>query len=168
MATAALMLAASPAAAKDKPPRPAQVQQLYDCRSIGDAQQRLLCFDRQIGVLETAESSGDLTMIDRATAQKARRGLFGFTLRDLPFFGGGDDDVEAIKRLETVIKTARRGANGKWRFTIDDDALWVQTDTVEFMRDPKAGDKILIRPGAVGNYFAEVAGQKAIRIRRER
>ena len=161
---------AVPAAAKDKeaPATPAQVQQVYACRTIADAAGRLACFDRQVAALEQAEQARDVTMFDRAAGQKARRGLFGFTLRDLPFFGDGDDDKDQITRLSTTIKWARRYDMDKLRFEIEDGAVWAQTDQTILFRDPKAGDKVEIYPGTMGSYFAEIAGQKRVRVRRER
>lgn len=168
-ALALLALSFSPAAAKEKdaPPTPAQVQQVYDCRALADAAERLACFDRQVATLQQAEVARDITIFDRASAQKARRGLFGFTLRDLPFFGG-DDDQEQIQRFETTVKWVRREGYDKIRFEIEDGAVWVQIDSTTLPRDPKAGEKVLIYPGAMGSYFAEIGGQKRIRVRRDR
>jgi hypothetical protein len=172
VAGTAMILLAAPvavAAAKDKdaPVTPAQVQQLYACRDIADAAARLACFDRQVAALQQAEQARDVTMFDRAAAQKARRGLFGFTLRDLPFLGGDDEDEPAL-RLDTTIKWARRYDMDKLRFEIEDGAVWAQTDQTVLPRDPKPGDRVQIYPGAMGSYFAEIGGQKRVRVRRER
>lgn len=169
-ACALIVLGVSPAFAKDKepPPTPAQVQQVYDCRAIPDTMARLACFDRQVAALQQAEVARDVNFFDRASAQKARRGLFGFTLRDLPFFGGGDDDKEQIQRLETTVAWARRYDYDKIRFEIEDGAVWAQTDQTILPRDPKTGDKVSIYPGVMGSYFAEIGGQKRIRVKRER
>lgn len=167
-----LALGAAPASAKDKeaPATPVPVQQVYACRDIADAGARLACFDLQVAALQQAEQARDVTMFDRAAGQKARRGLFGFTLRDLPFFGGDgeEDDADRITRLETTVKWARRYDMDKLRFEIEDGAVWAQTDQVVLPRDPKAGDKVVIYPGAMGSYFAEISGQKRVRVRRER
>ncbi|WP_338426545.1 hypothetical protein [Sphingopyxis kveilinensis] len=171
---AAALLSLTPgfasAAAKetDASGTPVQVQQVYDCRAIGDAAARLACFDRQVDALEQAQTANDVTFFDRAAAQRARRGLFGFTLRDLPFFGGGDDDKEKMARLETKIKWARREGYNKMRFEIEDGAIWMQTDQTDVPRDPKPGEQVVIYPGAMGSYFAEIGHMKRIRVRRER
>ena len=164
------VLIATSVAAKDKdaPTTPAQIQQLYDCRAVPDAAARLACFDQQVAALEQAQIASDITFFDRNSAQKARRGLFGFTLRDLPFFGGGDDDKEKMTRLESTIKWARREGYNKMRFEIEDGAVWIQTDQTDLPRDPRAGEKVVITPGAVGSYFAEIGSLKRIRVRRER
>ena len=169
VAAGELTVGSVPAFAKDKEPptTPVQVQQLYDCRDIVDCMSRLACYDRQVEGLRQAQAANDISMFDRNAAQKARRGLFGFTLRDIPFFGG-DDDGDAIKRLETTITWARRYGYDKMRFEIEDGAVWAQTDQTILPRDPKAGEKVVIYPGAVGSYWAEIGGQKRIRVHRER
>ena len=95
-----LFAAAAPVAAKDKapPPRPAQIQEVYDCRDIADPAARLACFDRAVGELQTADTRRDISFADRETVKKTRRGLFGFTLPSLGLFGGdGDEDGEEVE-----------------------------------------------------------------------
>lgn len=170
IALSSLLPGSTPASAKESgmSETPVQVQQVYDCRAIADAAARLDCFDSRVAALEKAQSANDVTFFDRAAAQRARRGLFGFTLRDLPFFGGGDDDKEKITRLETKIKWARREGYNKMRFEIEDGAIWMQTDQTDVPRDPKPGEQVVIYPGAMGSYFAEIGHMKRIRVRRER
>ena len=52
-----LAFGASPAIGKDKdaPATPAQVQQVYGCRDIADAAERLACFDRQVAALQQGQ-----------------------------------------------------------------------------------------------------------------
>lgn len=63
--------AATPAAAKDKekPVRPAQIQQLFDCRGIADSSARLACFDREVGELATADEQREIVFTDKETAK---------------------------------------------------------------------------------------------------
>lgn len=168
-AFALLALPLAPAAAKEKapPPTPAHIQQLYDCRAIADAAGRLACFDREVAALQQAEVARDISFIDRESAQKTRRGLFGLAPSDLPIFGS-DNDADQITQFESIAKWIRRGGDGKIRFEIEDGAQWVQIDNNELLREPKAGDKILIYPGAMGSFFAKIGEQKRIRVRRER
>lgn len=169
-ALALLALGAGSADAKDKEivATPVEVQKLYDCRGIADGGERLACFDRQVAIIQQAEQARQIAIFDKAAQKKAQRGLFGFTLRDLPFFGDDDDSEDRIKRLETTVKWARREGYNKMRFEIEDGAVWIQTDQTDLPRDPKPGDKAIIYPGAVGGYFAELSNMKRIRVRRER
>jgi hypothetical protein len=142
------------------------------CRAIAAAQERLACFDAAARGLESAVQSKEITIVDRQEVRKARRSLFGFTLPRIGLFDGvdreerdGSDKVaerEEIKEIETTIASARSVANGRVEFHVaDGDAVWTTTDPMAF--PPKAGDKVRIRRGALGNYFIAVAGQRSVR-----
>lgn len=181
LAVAALLGSAGPALAADpltaparKPnergPRPAVVQKLYDCRTIADATARLACFDAGVADLAAADERRDLTLATREDIRQARRGLFGLNLPRFGLFGGGDNDdgdVDEIKEVETVIEDARPLRQGGWSFTVDGGVRWSQTDQQAMLRDPKPGMKVKIRRAAMGSFFANVDGQRAIRVKRE-
>lgn len=157
-----------PTSAKDKDLklRPAQIDELFACRAIADSAERLACFDREVGELAAADEAREITFTDRETAQKTRRGLFGFSFPKLGGVFGGDEDE--VKSVETVIAAVRTDRSGKYSFTMEDGAVWVQIDTTRIPRDPKPGDKIEIRTAAMGSYFASVNGQRSIRMTRQR
>jgi hypothetical protein len=164
------LIAIQPAFAKDKEEetkRAVPVQQLYDCRAIADADQRLACFDRTVAALEVAEAKREVTIADKETVKKTRRGLFGFSLPRIGLFGG-DDDAEEIKEIEAVVKSASIDRSGKYRIVMEDGAVWQQIDTTRLPREPKPGQKVKIRVAAMGSYFANVDGQRAIRMKRDR
>jgi hypothetical protein len=166
---AAALMVAAPAVAKEKDEplkRAAQVQQVYDCRTIADNVQRLACFDRAVAALETAEAQREVTIADKETMRETRRGLFGFSLPKIKLFGS--DDGEEIKEVEAVIKSISSDASGKYRFVMQDGAVWQQIDTTPVRREPASGDKVLIKVAALGSYFAKVEGQRAIRMIRVR
>ena len=174
LALSACLLAASTAnAAQTRPkepddlPRPAQIQQLFDCRAITDTTQRLACYDREVGRLQTADANRDIMIADRKTVKKARRSLFGFTLPKIALFGGknGENDV---RKIETTVKSASITKSGKYRITMENDALWTQIDSTPLRRDPKPADKVEIKTAALGTYFVKINGQRSIRMRRIR
>ena len=164
----ALLAAATPAAAKDKaaPPRPAQIQELYNCRDIADPAARLACFDREVGELQTADTQRDITFADRETVKKTRRGLFGFSFPKLGGIFGGDEDE--INEIDTVIRSVSMDRSGKYTLVMEDDAVWVQIDTTKLPRQPKPGQKIHIKTATMGSYFASVEGGRSIRMKRDR
>ena len=51
---------------------------------------------------------------------------------------------------------------------MEDGAVWQQIDTTRLPREPKAGQKVKIKVAAMGSYFANVNGQRAIRMKRDR
>jgi hypothetical protein len=160
---------AGPVQAKDKdeePKRAAQVQKLYDCRAIADNAARLACFDANVAALQTAEANREVTIADKETVKKTRRGLFGFSLPRIGLFGGGEE--EEVKEIEAIVKSASIDRSGKYRIVMEDGAVWQQIDTMRLPREPKAGQTVKIKVASMGSYFASVNGQRAIRMKRDR
>lgn len=159
---------ALPASAKDKapPPPPPAYQELVKCREVADPTARLACYDAQATRLEQATAAGDVVISDRASLREARRGLFGFKLPTLGIFGGGNDDKEEIKSIEGVIASARPFGYGAWRITLEDGSVWEQTDDERPVFDPAKGDKVKVYTGALGTFRMNIAGQRAIKVRR--
>ena len=170
VAIAFLALAGVPfslASAKDAPASPPQAfTKLVACKAIADRDARLDCFDKATAALEQAIVSRDVVVTDKAQMKEARRGLFGFALPKLSLFGG-DDAAEDASEIEATIKRATKmGRNGPWVIILEDGAKWVQIDG-DIFPDPKPGQKIRIRKASLGSYFANVNGQRAVRMKRE-
>lgn len=164
------LIVGQPAAAKDKDEAaktPPMVQKLYDCRSIADAGQRLACYDGAVSALEIAEAKREITIADKETVKKTRRGLFGFSLPRIGLFAGDDGENE-IKEIEAVVKSVSIDRSGRYRIAMEDGAVWQQIDGTRLPRDPKPGQKVKIKVAALGSYFANVDGQRAIRMKRDR
>lgn len=132
-----------------------------ECRAIAAAEARLACFDKAAASLEAAVKAKDVTIVDRQDVRKARRSLFGFTLPKIDLFGGGrqDEKEEAFTEINTTVASARPGGGGRVEIRLADegDAVWQVIDPMPF--PPKAGAKIRIRQGALGNYFLSVEGR---------
>lgn len=171
-ASAALVLCAGTASAKDAP----QKQQaeafraLVTCRDIADSAARLACYDKQVSALAQAEKAGDLVVADRETMRETRRGLFGFRLPSLGIFGGGEDKETApeedITEITAELGSARQIAYGAWRLTLKDGAVWEQTDGEKLVLDPRPGDTVVIKRAALGNFKARIGKQPPVKVRR--
>ena len=159
---------AAPATAKDKAPapRPAQIDKLYSCRDVADPTERLACFDREVAALSAADQAREITFADRETIKKTRRGLFGFTLPDFGIFGGDDEDK--VESVETTVVSASEAGTGGYRIEMADGSVWVQTDGKRMPLRPRPGQKIVIKPAALGAYFLSLEGRPSVRVRRER
>lgn len=157
--------AAGPALAAE-PARAREFQKLVDCRAIADAAGRLACFDRAVTGLVAAEARRDVVVIDRARVRTARRTLFGLSVPDLGIFGGGGEEEEGVSRIESKLRAASRGSDGKWLFRLEDGAQWAQTDTARGSFDARPGQSIVIRKAAMGSFLANIDKQTAIRVKR--
>lgn len=140
------------------------------CRSIAASPERLACYDRTVRALDEAEQTRDVIVIDRAQVRQTRKTLFGLTLPRLAIFGdrdGKDDSSEEVGQIESTIARADVGSGGGWTLTLADGARWRQTDDSVLGGRPRPGDIVVIRRGVLGSFKAAVAGQPAIKVRRE-
>lgn len=163
----ALTLTAAPSLAQGRAQAPSPlVKALDNCRQIQPDAARLACFDRTAGELLSAVGQGNVAVIDQDQARKARRSLFGFTIPDFLFLGRKGKDVEEPKELVTTLKSFGDIGLGRYRFTVaDGDARWETTDRAE-LYEPKPGEKVTLRRGALGGYFVQIGSQNWVRARR--
>ncbi|MBX3560486.1 MAG: hypothetical protein KF780_01625 [Sphingomonas sp.] len=166
----AAIASAAPATAQDAArDRPEIVDRLLACRALEAPEARLACFDREVAAFEAAQAANQLVVMDRDQVRRTRRTLFGLVLPDLGIFGDDNRGPEAaVSEIETTIRSAAQNTLGKWIIVLEDGARWIQTDTRDPARDPRAGMPIRIRRAAMGSYLANIDGQTAIRVRRER
>lgn len=163
----ALVIISASATAKDPPPQSPLVTELETCRSIADPTQRLACYDQSAERLVTAARKGDVAVVDKSEVRKARKSLFGFNMPKLPFFSGDDSADAASDTLESTIKGVQGIGYGKYRMTIaEGDAQWETTETYGTMREPRAGDKIVIKRGPLGSYLLRIGNNRGVKGKR--
>jgi hypothetical protein len=163
----ALAALSAAAMAKDPPKQSPLVGALQACQAITDNGQRLACYDREAGALLTAASKGDVAVVDKSEVRKARKSLFGFGMPKIPFFSGDDTADVASDTLESTIKSASGIGYGKYRIVIaEGEAVWETTETYGTMRDPRAGDKIVIKRGPLGSYMLRIGSNRGVKGRR--
>jgi hypothetical protein len=164
-ATAAGAVAAAAPKADKSPPPPAGFARMVACQSIKDNAQRLACYDREVASVGSANARGDLVVMDKEQVRKTRRSLFGLTLPDLGVFGGNELPGEA-DALETTIRGAKEGPDGKWWFNLAEGGTWVQLDSRDFIVDPAPGQPVRVRRAAMGSYLMNVNKQTAFKVHR--
>jgi hypothetical protein len=163
----AAVLAASPAAAKDKPAPSPLVSAIDRCRQMTDPAPRLACYDSAANALVQATNAGTVAVVDQSEIRKARHSLFGFTLPKIPFFSGDSTAEEAQRQLDSTITSVRALANGYYRVVIaDNNAVWETSDSNISFDPPRPGQKISILRGPLGSYFLRINGQVGVRGRR--
>ncbi|NJC33634.1 hypothetical protein GGR88_001108 [Sphingomonas jejuensis] len=127
------------------------LQRMLDCRRLQDGAARLACFDREAATVDAAQQSREIVVLDRDTAERGARAVETERRRFEPFEG--------------VIAGARQQPNGRWVLRLEDGTQWVQADSETVRREPRAGQTVAVRPAAMGSYFANIDGQRAIRVR---
>jgi len=67
--------------------------------------------------------------------------------------------------FDSSVKSLQRRANGLWAVTLEDDQVWVQTDSADDL-SVKAGDKVRVRKGMLGSWFLQKIGSnRTMRVR---
>ena len=145
--------------------RPPVFEALVNCRSITNASERLACYDARVADMDEAEKNDELVLADKETMKEARRGLFGFSLPKLRLFGDGEE-AEGEDEIVATIDSAYQTGVGKWTIVLADGARWAQIDDKVINKEPDKGMEIKIRKATMGSFFANVAGQRAMRMKR--
>lgn len=162
-----IALLAGPVMAKDPPKQSPLIGALEACRAIADPTQRLACYDKEAGALLTAAQTGEVAVVDKAEARRARKSLFGFAMPNLPFFSGDESADEVSDTLESTVTKANGIGYGKFRITIaEGNAVWETTETYATMREPRSGDKISIKRGPLGSYMLRIGKNRGVKGRR--
>ncbi len=151
--------------------RPPVFDALINCRKIGDAAERLACFDKTADQLAAAQTSGDVVVVDRKEIKKAQRSTFGFNIALPQVFkdkGGAKPDKEEkgektddsgdIEAITAVAVKVWQSARGEWNFQLEDGAVWRQTDSPDPARSFKNGVTVEIKKGKLGNFFLKANG----------
>lgn len=159
-----VLLSAESAIARPKvePGTPAIVQSLLQCRAIADSAQRLACYDRATSGVAQAIDKKDIVMIDKERATAAKRSLFGFSVPDFAgMFGGGD-----VKEITSSVAGVGQNADGGWTIRLEDGSVWTQTDDKPMAIEPRRGDKVVVKRGALGSYFVQIGRQPGFKAKR--
>lgn len=136
---------------------PAIFTDMVNCKSIADPQARLACYDEKVGAFETAQNKKEVVVADREQVREARKGLFGLSLPRIRLFGGEGDEGADIQQIESTIKQAAASRDRKWLLTLEDGAVWRQTDVPRSTAKAiKPGDAIVIERGSLGSFTAKV------------
>lgn len=149
--------AADPVAMANSP----MVQAIAACQAIGEDSKRLACFDRETRALTEGVRAGAVSVVGTSEIRKAKRELFGFSLPKLKMF---EQDGEEVDQIATTAKSVRKVAYGRFQVVTAEGAVWETLDEPRF--DPKAGDKLVLKKGTLGNVFMRVDGAAGIRARR--
>jgi len=144
---------------------PAAVQRLLDCRSTASAPERLACYDQAVDDLGRMFASGEIVVVDKARVATVKRQAFGLNLPSLSLFDR-DDRPAQLEEISAVATRAWRQGDGNWVVELEDGAVWAQTDEGRLARSPRAGSKVEIKKGAMGSFFMNLDGQRAVRARR--
>ena len=164
----ALIAAAAAASAAAQggaaPASSTHVAELQRCQAIADDAARLRCFDASVGQLVQASRSGQVSVIDQQQAREVRRSLFGFSVPKLGIFGGGD--AGDAKELTAKVTRVRQSPDGRYTVQLEGGAWWETVQRPDAGEGPRIGSTVRLRKAALGSYFMNIDGNRAVRARR--
>ncbi len=167
VSAAALVLASTPAVAKDDPVPSPLIVALEKCLAIPGDTERLACTDVAARKLVAASRSREVVVVDREEMKKTRKSLFGFALPRIALFGkGGPDDVEEVAKIDMKVTRVTPLGYGKLAFTMEDGAQWRTTESWQGSPEPKAGDILTIKRATMGSYMISLKGGRSARAMR--
>lgn len=161
---AASALSGQAAPAQD---RPEALERLMACRSVTDSVARLACYDTAAGVLDTAQRTGDLVVIDRAGVAETRRQLFGFEMPSLPRLFGPEGATAEIDSIDSTLQGASLVGEGRWVFRLADGSVWRQIDSERVRFQNRPGLAVRVRKASLGSFLLTVDDSRAVRVRRQ-
>ncbi len=84
--------------------QPDELQAIYACKLIANAQERLGCYDNTVRRFQAAEKNGKLVTVSKTAIEKVERDAFGFNIPSLPslggIFGGNNKESDTSKRVQ--------------------------------------------------------------------
>lgn len=162
---AGVLMGAAPARAADA------LQEVYACAAIEDDGARLACYDASVGRLQTAQTSGEVTVFDQKDVAELERRTFGFPKITIPGFGEGEPGEARAERLEeqtfVVVSSTKIGTN-RYRFTMESGEVWDMTEAFSRARLRKnETNTAVIKRAALGSYLMRLNNTGAsFRVRR--
>jgi len=152
-------------------PLPAAVQKLLDCHAVAADGARLACYDDAVAAFGRLLSSGELVVVDHERVAKVKRQAFGFSLPSLSLFDRAERPGEKGGELQQIsgqVASAYQRGDGKWVVELEDGGVWEQTDDEKLPAGAHKGSRADIRKAALGSFFMNLDGQRALRVRRVR
>ncbi len=167
-----LILCAAPAFAQGAQP----LDGIYACAAMEDSAARLACYDAAVAGLKQAQSAGEVGVVSREQIQKAEKDAFGLqrpALAELvekpaPVAAAAPKaaDVQSPDKVTLAIKQVSTGADGHYRFTMENGQVWRQTDETSLERLNDPGLTAEIRKAALGTFMMKIGNRRAIRVKR--
>ncbi|AQQ67975.1 hypothetical protein Mag101_10240 [Microbulbifer agarilyticus] len=116
-------------------------EELKRCTEFSDDTKRLACYDKLANNLQTH--------VEQIFGQEEKRAI-----------------QEAPESITATIEIAKKGAYGKFTFTLDNGQVWRQTDSGRAIW--RGGEQVTLERGALGSFFMRKTegGGRGLRVKR--
>lgn len=147
----------------------ALVRAMRACSAILDVGARVSCYDGTLG--DHGSPSGHTPSVPVSPPLAEARGSSanaGFGAQDLRRPRTSAERVEPAE-LRIQVVSASQFQPGLYRLALQDGSAWEFVDAMPRAYDPpQKGASIVIRHGALGNFFLDYENQRSLRVRRVR
>lgn len=147
----------------------ALVRAMRACLAVSDIGARVSCYDGILG--DQGRPSGDIPSVPLSAAPAGARdssASAGFGAQDLRKPRTSAERAEPAE-LRTQVVSASQFQPGLYRLALQDGSAWEFVDAMPRAYDPpQKGSSIVIRHGALGNFFLDYDNQRSLRVRRVR
>ena len=139
------------------------IQSLETCASINNSDEAVICFQTETSKLKARIESGEVIVLDRATATLRNQEAFGRReiVRANELVG-----AEAPDRIETTLVSSAQRPDGKILFTLGDGSLWVQTDSDPIRFGLRNGSTAVVKRASMGSFMLRIGTGRDIRVSR--
>jgi hypothetical protein len=169
------LLGSAPAFAQERP-----LDRVYACAGLTDSAARLACFDAAVADLRSATETSGAVLVDREQIAKAEKEAFGLATPSLTALAESAAastatssaalrPAEKPKTLDSVtlaVKSVQKGADGRYRFVMENGQIWRQTDQLVLPGVGKGPWTAEIRKAALGTFMLKLDNRTAVRVTR--
>jgi hypothetical protein len=160
LGVAAALLIAGPARAAE----PATAAGFLACAAETDDARRLACFDAAVGQAQAASGKTLPTIAVAPLSQEERFGLRGELKQEK---AQKVPELQELEQLQAQVTSVSRKPHGELVVTLENGQTWAEIQTNTGAR-VKAGDRVTIKPGALGSFLLVAPNGRSTKVTRVR
>jgi hypothetical protein len=160
IAMAAALVAAGPARAT----APATTAEFLACAAEKDDARRLACFDAAVDRARAAPANPAPAVVAAPLSQEEKFGLRGELKQEK---AQKVPELQELEQLQAQVTKVSTKPHGELVVTLENGQVWTEIQTNSGAR-VKAGDRVAIKPGALGSFLLVAPNGRSTRVTRVR
>jgi hypothetical protein len=157
---AAALVAAGPARAT----APATTAEFLACAAEKDDARRLACFDAAVDRARAAPANPAPAVVAAPLSQEEKFGLRGELKQEK---AQKVPELQELEQLQAQVTKVSTKPHGELVVTLENGQVWTEIQTNSGAR-VKAGDRVAIKPGALGSFLLVAPNGRSTRVTRVR
>jgi hypothetical protein len=157
---AAALVMAGPARAA----APATTAEFLACAAEKDDARRLACFDAAVDRARTAPANPAPAVVAAPLTQEEKFGLRGELKQEK---AQKVPELQELEQLQAQVTKVSTKPHGELVVTLENGQVWTEIQTNSGAR-VKAGDRVAIKPGALGSFLLVAPNGRSTRVTRVR